>query len=256
MQISGALKEWVGHRRAVRRWRRAARLAPDMSPDMLQQHRVKARELLTPVNQFFTIAEGRLAQPLPGSDVFQTPHGTDWAWRPDLWRLPLVKPGVSSVGNGATIGPDIKVFHDCPHSEITLRQIRNRRASDLAAYGLRADVFTFEGPFLSLVLDLPKAATEGLQARHLIRMEAILELEKPMKISARLNVRHGPNTAQITRDLPPGKPNVMVEFDLAYSDLNESRLEGAWIDLIFEDPAMSKMILRDLSFSRRLRAEL
>ncbi len=256
MQIGGSLKQWVDHRRAVRRWRRAARLAPDMSPDMLQKNRAKARELLIPVNQFSTIAEGRLAQPLLGSDVFQTPHGTDWAWRPDLWRLPLAKPGISSVDNGSNIGPDIKAFHDCPRSEIIMRQLRNRRTSDLAAFGLRVEVFAFEGSFLSLVLDLPQAAIAGLRARHLIRLEAIVEMEKTIKISARLNVRHGPNTVQITRDLPPGKPNVMVEFDLAYSDFNESRLEGAWIDMVFEDPAMSQVILRDLSFSRRLRAEL
>jgi hypothetical protein len=256
MQISGALKEWISHRRTVRKWRRMARLAPDMNPDMLQKLRVKARDLLTPVNQFFTIAEGRLAQPLQGSNVFQNPHGTDWAWRPELWLQPLVKPGISSVGNGSEFGPDIKIFHDCPRLEISLRQLRNRRASDLAPFGLRADVFTFDGSFLSLALDLPEAAIAGLQARHLIRLDAIIELEKPVKISARLNIKHGPNTVQITRELPQGKPNVMVEFDLAYSDLNENRLEGAWIDLIFEDPAMSQMILRDLSCSRRLRAEL
>ena len=227
-----------------------------MSPDLLQKERVKARSLLNPINQFFTIAEGRLAQPLQGANVLHNPHGTDWAWRPELWLQPLGRPGLSSVGNGSEFGPEIKIFHDCPRMEITLRQLRNRRASDLAPFGLRADVFAFEGSFLSLVLDLPRVAIEGLQARHLIRLDAIIELEKPVKISARLNIRHGPNTVQITRELPQGKPNVVVEFDLAYSDLNENRLEGAWIDLIFEDPAMSQMILRDLSFSRRLRAEL
>ncbi|VAV92013.1 FIG00993084: hypothetical protein [hydrothermal vent metagenome] len=256
MQIRGAMKDWISHRRTVRKWHRAARMAPGMSLDQLQELRVKARDLHAPINQFFTIADGRLSQPLPGSDVFQNPHGTDWAWRPELWRLPLAKPGISSIGNGTNIGPDVKIFHDCPRSEITIRQLRNRRASDLAPFGLKTEVFAFEGSFLSLVLDLPQVAVEGLQARHLIRLDAIIELEKPMKLSARLNVRHGPNTVKIIRDLPQGKPNVMVEFDLAYSDLNENRLEGAWIDLIFEDPAMSQVILHDLSFSRRLRAEL
>ncbi len=256
MQISGALKEWISHRRTLRKWRRAARLAPGMNLELLQKQRAQARDLLDPITQFTAIADGRLAQPLPGANTFQNPHGTDWAWRPELWLHPLARPGISSVGNGTNFGPDIKIFHDCPDSEITLRQMRNRRSSDLASYGLRAEVFTFEGSFLSLVLDLPQAAIEGLQARHLIRLDAIIELEKPMKISARLNIRHGPNTVQITRDLPQGKPNAMVEFDLAYSDLNENRLEAAWIDLIFEDPAMNQVILRDLAISRRLRAEL
>lgn len=256
MQFHRTLKDWASHHKTVRRWRKAARIAPAMSPEDLQRERMKARELLGPLAQFAAIAEGRLAQPVPGSNSFQTPHGTEWAWRSDLWLQPLAKPGISSVGNATKLGPDIKIFHDCPRSEITLRQLRNRRATDLAPFGLKAEIFGFDGSFLSLALDLPKAAIEGLQRRHLIRLDAIIELERPMKISARLNIKHGPNTVQITRDLPEGKPGVVVEFDLAYSDLNEMRLEGAWVDMVFENPAMSQIILRDLAFSRRLRAEL
>ena len=47
-----------------------------------------------------------------------------------------------------------------------------------------------------------------------------------------------------------------MEFDLAYSNLNEKRVERAWIDLIFEGPQMNQIILRDLTFSRRPRAQL
>ena len=47
-----------------------------------------------------------------------------------------------------------------------------------------------------------------------------------------------------------------VEFDLAYSKLNEKRVEKAWIDLIFEGPEMNQITLRDLTFSRRPRAAL
>ena len=40
--------------------------------------------------------------------------------------------------------------------ELTLRQIRNTRESDVAPFGLRMDVFRFDGSFLSLVIDLPE----------------------------------------------------------------------------------------------------
>ena len=46
----------------------------------------------------------------------------------------------------------------------------------------------------------------------------------------------------------------MVEFDLAYSDLNEQRIEKAWIDLIFEGPEMNRVVLRDVNLSRAPRA--
>ena len=109
--------------------------------------------------------------------------------------------------------------------------------------------------FLSLAIDLPDEAVNGLGRRHLIRLETIVEMEKPLEIFARLNVRHGPNTEQLVRELPLNEQNVMVEFDLGYTRLNEKRVENAWIDLIFDGPEMNQVILRDLTLSRRPRAE-
>ena len=55
-------------------------------------------------------------------------------------------------------GDEVTVFHDCRISELTVRQVRNTREADLAPYGLRMDVFNFDGSFLSLVIDLPDGA--------------------------------------------------------------------------------------------------
>ena len=126
----------------------------------------------------------------------------------------------------------------------------------MTPFGLRMDVFRFDGSFLSLVLNMPQSACEGLLRRHLLRMEVIVEVEKPLEIFARLNVRHGPNTEQIVRELPLSDDKIMVEFDLAYTKLNEKRVEAMWIDLIFEGPEMNQVTLRDLTFSRNPRAEL
>lgn len=154
------------------------------------------------------------------------------------------------------LGREVTLFHDCAQSELTLRQVRNSRESDLAPFGLRMDVFNFDGSFLSLVLDMPDASVEGLKKWHLIRMNTIVEMEKPLEIFARLNIKHGPNTEQIVRELPLNEVDCIVEFDLAYSNLNEKRIERAWIDLIFENPEMSQVTLRDLTFSRSPRADL
>ena len=154
------------------------------------------------------------------------------------------------------LGNEITLFHDCEYSELTLRQLRNLREEDLAPYGLRMDVFRFDGSFLSLVLDLPEGSVEGLKRTHLIRMDVIVELEKPIEIFARLNIKNGPNTEQIVRELDLLQDQIVVEFDLAYSNLNERQVEGAWLDLIFEEPEMNQVVLRDLTFSRRPRAQI
>jgi len=256
MQLRSSLLDWIVLRRGLRRWRRAARGAADMKHADLRRERGRARKLRYLLNEVISVADNRLALPMIGSNAFPKPHGTDWSWRPALWREPLAVPGMSSVDSKSMLGSEVTLFHDCQQSELTLRQVRNSREADLAPYGLRVDVFNFDGSFLSLVLDMPLDVVNGLQRRHLIRMDTIVEMEKPLEIFARLNIKHGPNTEQIVRELPLNETECMVEFDLAYSNLNEKRIERAWIDLIFENPQMSQVTLRDLTFSRSPRAEL
>ena len=244
------------HRRALRRWGRLAEATPGMDFATLRRSLGRAWALRRRLDRVIHVAENRLALPVIGSNAIRRPLGSDWAWRPPLWTGPIPVPGLSSVPGKAVIDEGTTVYHDCRRSELTVRQIRNTREADLAPFGLQMDVFRFDGSFLSLVVDLPPAAVEGLRQRHLIRVDAIVEMEKPLEIFARLNIKHGPNVEQIVRELPLKDAEVMVEFDLAYSKMNEKRVERLWVDLIFEGPEMNQVILRDVTFSRRPRAEL
>lgn len=243
-------------RRALRRWEEIAEAAPSADLETLRGWRARARAMRRHLDRVIHEAEHRLALPVIGSNAMRRPMGTDWSWRPDLWRGPMPVPGQASVPNRAAFGQGATLFHDCRLSELTVRQIRNERESDVAPFGFRIDVFRFDGSFLSLVIDLPEDAARGLRLRHLIRLDVIVELEKPLEIFARLNVKHGPNTEQIVLEMPLGAEEVMVEFDLTYSKINEKRIDKLWIDLIFEGPEMNQIILRDVTVSRRPRAEL
>lgn len=251
-----ALIDRVAQKRAQRRWARAAAAAETLELTQLRALRSRARQLRRELDRVIHTAEGRMALPLIGSTAIQKPMGSDWGYRPQLWRGPLDRPGASAVSSKTAIGDEVTVFHDCTFSELMIRQIRNTREKDLAPFGLRMEVFRFDGSFMSLVVELPPEAVKGLSRRHLMRLEPIVETEKPVEIFARLNVRHGPNTEQIVRELPLHQDDVFVEFDLAYTKLNEKRVEKMWLDLIFEGPEMNQIVLRDLTFSRRPRAEL
>jgi len=255
---SGGFLDKVFHHRVLRRWARAARLAGSAEMAGLRKQRTQARLLKTHLDKLIHRADERLALPFIGSNSFPKPYNADWAWRPELWRGPLAQVGISSVQTKSMMGSEVTMFHDCHHSELTLRQLRNIRQEDLAPYGLRMDVFKFDGSFLSIVIDLPAEATNGLQRSHVLRMDTIVEMEKPLEIFARINIQHGPNTEQIVRELPlkDQGQDIMAEFDLAYTNLNEKRVEKAWIDLIFEGPEMNQVTLRDVTFSRRPRAAL
>jgi hypothetical protein len=244
------------HRGAVRRWSRLADRAGRMELDELRALRGRAWGMRRHLDRVLHEAEGRLALPVIGSNAILRPVGTDWAWRPALWRGPIPVPGLASAPGRAVIAEGVTLFHDCRQSELTVRQIRNQRAEDLAPFGLRIDVFRFDGSYLSLAVDLPDEAVQGLRTRHVIRLTAIVEMEKPLEIFARLNVRHGPNLEQVVRELPLGADEVMVEFDLAYTKMNEKRVEKLWVDLIFEGPEMNQIVLRDVTLTRRPRADL
>lgn len=240
---------------AVKTWARAAAVADRIELDDLKSLRTRARQVRREIDRVMQVAERRLVQAEASSQLVRPLH-SDWVWRPDLWSVPVSPNGQAAVESRCSFGADATLFHDCRDSELSIRQVRNTREQDTAPFGVRLDVFRFDGSFLSLVIDLPPDAVRGLKLRHLIRMDCTVELEQPIEIFARLNVQHGPNTEQLVRELPLHQSEHWVEFDLAYTRMNEKRVERAWIDVIFEGPQMNQIILRDMTFSRRPRAEI
>ncbi|MEE9426753.1 MAG: DUF6478 family protein [Paracoccaceae bacterium] len=244
------------HRRNLRRWHQTQDIAKKEDLFALRKTRGRAREMRHAIDKVLHVADGRLTLPLIGSNAIQKPLHSDWAYRPDLWRGPLNPPGIAAIETKASIGDEVRIFHDCKISELTVRQVRNTLEEDLAPFGLRIDVFQFDGSFLSLVIEMPSDALAGLNRRHLVRMSAVIDMEQPLEIFARFNFKHGPNSEQLVRELEVVDGKAVVEFDLAYTSLNEKRLERAWVDLIFENPQLNQIMLRDITFSRRPRAEV
>jgi Family of unknown function (DUF6478) len=251
-----SLLDRLRQRRMLRRWSRMGDTVGEMPADALRSLRTHARQLRRLLDRVIHDADDRLTLPAIGSNALRRPAGADWVWRPDPWRGAVAVPGQSPVPGKAPVSDGVTLFHDCRRSELTLRQIRNTREADLAPFGLRLDVFSFDGSFLSLVIDLPEPAVTGLRRRHLIRLEAMVEMEKPLEIYGRLNIKHGPNVEQILRELPLREEAVIIEFDLNPLKLDESRIEKLWLDLILEGPQMNQVTFRDVTLSRRPRADI
>jgi hypothetical protein len=243
-------------RKAEAFWARAAEAAAGMDAADLRGLRGRARALRRQIDRALHEAEGRLALPGLSAPLPRQPLGTDWAWRPDLWRGPLPDPGAVAEAPRTAVSGDAALYHDCPLAEVVLRQLRASDDRHRAPFGLALDIFGFRGSFLSLAMTLPEGGVQGLRRRHLVRVDAVLTADRPLRAFARLNIRHGPNLAQLVSDLPTGSETAVVEFDLAYCDVDEERIERAWLDLIFNDAAMTRIVLRDVVVSRRPRAEL
>lgn len=253
--MGGILDRYL-NRKVLSFWRRAAHVADHAPTPGLRRQRDAARRLRFQLDRFIQKADARLIRPEIGSSQFPTPVGTDWTWRPDLWRSPLPRPGVASASRKTAIDGQATLFHDCDLMEITARQIRNRRDNDLSPFSLVIEVLDFQGSFLSVSTELPLAGAQGLTRQHLMRVDAVLNAERPVAAFARLNIQHGPNTEQVLRELDASLPTVSMDFDLAHLSLNERRIEKVWLDLIFDNPAMNRIVVRDLTFCRHHRADM
>lgn len=246
----------INTRRGIKRWSRAAKHAPTMPLAELRSLRADAANLRPHINSFVARAERRLSGPNAEDMSFFVPKGTDWRLRPDFWCKPVADEGRIAVPSHTDLGFDTTLFHDCSESEIGTRQLRNTALHHKAPFGLKMDVFRFDGSFMSLVLDLPNGICKDLKKSHNVRLNLDVEMETPIAIYARFNIKHGPNSEQLVREIPRDQGDRWVDFDLGVAKFNEKRVEKAWIDLIFDGPQMNQIILRDVTVSRNKRAEV
>jgi Family of unknown function (DUF6478) len=254
-RIRQALDGWH-QRRAEQRWARLAAAVEDMDSFELRALRGEARGMRRHLDRALVAADARLSGPVTGKGLPQMPLGTDWAWRPEAWRGRLAEPGFPASATRTALGENLALYHDCPLGEIVVRQVPNEPGPEVAPFGLAIDVFGFQGSFLSLAINLPDDAVTGLKSRHLVRADLVLDSDAGVRSFARLNIKHGPNLSQPVSDLPQGGGAMVADFDLAYADINEKRVERAWMDLILNDVAMTRIVIRDVVLSRRPRAEL
>ncbi|MEP2642532.1 DUF6478 family protein [Roseobacter sp.] len=244
------------YHQALSRWAKSVRDAGTMRIGALRAQRTRARQLRTHLDRFIHAADERLSNPTGQLNTTPSVYNSDWTWRPSLWRARLAVPGLSALAQKAPLGDDLSFHHDCTRSEITVRQLRNALPSDQAPYGLQIDICHFHGSFFSMAIDIPNPIGSDLKRTQVVGLQCQINAERPLRIFARLNLRHGPNAEQITREVDQSGPEAEVAFDLAFAKLHEARLEKAWIDLIFEHPQMNQLILRDMVLFRHPRAQL
>lgn len=222
--------------------------------------RAEARKLHRDLSLILQLTGLQAKRARGGLGAFPVRPGTDWRWRPAIFSGQISPKGVVQPKAGARLGHEVAVWHDCSERALTLRQVRNSRADDLAPYGLQLDVMGFSGEYLSLSIDLPEACREELERHHVLRLQVELGSELPINMYGRLNLVQGPNTAQVVQGLDDStgaeRSSCMAEFDLYHAGLADRPVEKAWVDLIFGSPYMNGIFLSDVVMSRYPRAEV
>lgn len=250
----------MARQRAAQSWAKLCHNIEGIRPARLRYLRTEAAATRAQMDAFLLQSAERALASRAELAALPLPAGTDWRWRPEFLNAPVRTSGLIGPESGTQLTDGAAVWHDCGARALILRQVRNVDATDLSAYGLRSEAFGFTGSFLSLAIDLPSEVLDGLTLNHIIRLEIVAQTERAQNVYARLNISNGPNIEETLRHLGeirqgPARAQV-VEFDLALTQMNEMRLDKIWLDLIFESPAMNAATIREMVFSRHLRANV
>ncbi|MBF9045555.1 hypothetical protein LSUCC0031_00365 [Rhodobacterales bacterium LSUCC0031] len=239
----------------LKRIERALR-APHIVPlrDLLSFHQ-SLRHLRGDVDRLTALTSSEMVARLSVLDHKEQPDQCDWAERAAPWRLRLAPQAYLDFASPLSLGTGVSMFHDANNADLCLRQTRRHGHKTDAAYGLVLEVYRFDGSFISMVQDLSWDALHGLSLGHCFRVQLTLDRERPIEIYARLNIQHGPNHEKLVRQFAFDKGQAIAEFDLAYSKINEKRIEKAWVDLILEGPEMNRIAIWDMVMSRAPRAD-
>lgn len=239
----------------LKRWQRALRAPADLSSAELIRMTGDIQSIRDRLDTMAAQSRSEVLSRRTGPDGIERPDQCDWADRPAPWCQEMRPRGVVGLTSPQSLPGGAKVFHDANHAEMSLRQERAPHWVDGAQFGLVLEVYRFDGSFVSFVQDLAPEALVGLTRNHFITVALVADREQPMEIYARLNIQHGPNVEQLVRQIEFDGTSGRAEFDLAYTKINEKRLEKAWLDLIVEGPEMTRVALWDMVMLRAPRAD-
>ena len=177
-------------------------------------------------------------------------------WRSQSLQQKLHPPVLSKPKSGSMLGDDLQVFHDCGARDLTVQQRRFTGGTDEAPFPIEIEVYQFEGSFLSIVQNLPEDLVQGAGDQDILELSFAIRSESECEMFLRLNVRHGPNESQLTRSCYTAARRQVQSFDLAEAELSHRSVDRIWIDVIFPDPAMNRIVVSDLVVRRRARAQV
>jgi hypothetical protein len=246
----------LGAMRPIRKLQRTLRDAAALTTTDLSRIGQQIRVLRDDIDQMAAQVQTEMLSRIDGDDGIVRPDQCDWAGRAGPWQSAVRPRGHANVTSPTDIGGGVTLFHDAAKAEMSLRQDRAPSHVAGAQFGIVLEVYAFDGSFVSLVQDLPEAAIKGLTRTHFLSVHLTVEHEQPLEIYARLNVQHGPNVEQMVRQVDLQGELGLAEFDLAYTKINEKRVEKAWLDLILENPEMNRVALWDMVILRAPRADL
>ena len=239
----------------LKRWQRALKDPKGLGAGDLRKMNADMRNMRDRLDGMAAQARTELVLRGTGDDGITRPDQCDWAARAGAWTTEMRPRGLVGIDSPTKLPGGVTLFHDATQAEMSLRQEVAPHQVPGAIFGLVLEVYRFDGSFVSFVQDLPPEAMAGLVRNHFVSIRLNAEFEQTVEMYARLNIQHGPNVEQLVRQVEFDGATGVAEFDLAYSKINEKRIEKGWLDLIVEGPKTTRIALWDMVMLRAPRAD-
>ena len=137
------------------------------------------------------------------------------------------------------------VYHDCPLDEVLISQVRNLGSRFASPFGVRLEVFGFQGSFLSISIPVDFEAELQQEDHLMLRIELTSEVDCGSYV--RLNLEKGSQKEEQTLTAEKRDKYMYAEFDLATFQTNLDGTQRVWFDLSFDNYKHNAITIRDLS---------
>ena len=190
-----------------------------------------------------------------------------WLWRPPPWDQDKTR-HLRAV-SGTQLSTETALFFDTdpepapqkaePETAIPVAQ-QPRPSKEAPDSGARSsvhlDLSAYRGRFVSCAIDMPEAILPELSEQRILQVDTAIETDLGRDLFVRLNMKQGPNLLQETWAAVRGAGAVHADFDLDHIQQGTRPISQCWIDLIFDAPGGTQILLHDVVFSLRRRAAL
>ena len=184
-----------------------------------------------------------LDRPTLNAKIPSLPPNTQSCYRPPLWSVRQSTP-FKRHSNRIQFQKKTALFHDCPIGDIIVRQIRNIGENISSPFGLKCDVFSFEGSYMSL--SFPVEFADELKQDDNIMLRIELDCEKSRMTYATLNIGKGAQKEVQSLTCEDDGRFIFAEFDLSQYHTNLDGSQNMWFDLSFDNYPYNEIIIRDL----------
>ncbi|MEM7744514.1 MAG: DUF6478 family protein [Pseudomonadota bacterium] len=153
-------------------------------------------------------------------------------------RPPSAPKRVRNPQSGLAMDPQLTIYHDASGGEFAAVIEEGCR--------VRLVIYQFDGSYLSIAAALTQAQRKLLGPGRLFDVKLEVETTRPLTVFLRLNIQAGEDGQTLYETIVVDSGERAVSFDLDGVRLAFHKIDSLWLDVIFSEPEMTEITVREV----------